>query len=173
MEEEKIRRILSFTGAEKAFIERFDIPSHAFTPLVLSLRYGGDWSYSAEDIETMAIMDKTTVYDDEKGVGYTREEIYLFVHPSIKEEAGTVHRLEKCGEEEMRLLVRRPYAVTVSCNRIIKVTVNPLSKEIRGEELLVHELSFEGSPAYAIAHELEHLERRRIKGENLWEFSFV
>jgi predicted metalloprotease len=58
-------------------------------------------------MKTIAVIDKTTIYDDEKKLGYSLEEIYLFV-------------LEKCGEEQVRLLVRRSYRVGVACNRIIK-----------------------------------------------------
>ncbi len=58
-------------------------------------------------MKTIAVIDKTTIYDDEKKLGYSLEKIYLFV-------------LEKCGEEKVRLLVRRSYRVGVECNRIIK-----------------------------------------------------
>src|SRR5574341_1111364 len=120
MDTEKVKQIIDFTNAERRLISSFDIPTDAFTPLLLSLRDGGDWSYSSEGIKTVAVMDKTTVYDDEKRLGYSLEEIYLFVNPVLKDEEGTVHRLEKCGEEEMRLLVRRPYKVRVVSDRIIK-----------------------------------------------------
>ena len=137
---------------------------------MLSLRDGGDWSYSAENIKTIAVIDKTTVYDDEKKLGYSLEEIYLFVNPVLKDEEGTVHRLEKCGEETIRLLVRRSYRVRVVCDRIMKATVHPLKKEIKVEELAERELVFEGSTAFDIAHEIEHLKKKEIKGESLWGF---
>ncbi len=173
MDIDKVRKIIDFTNAERRLISSFNLPTDAFTPLLLSLRDGGDWSYSSEDIKTMAVMDKTTIYDDERKLGYSLEEIYLFVNPVLAEEEGTVHRLEKCGNEEMRLLVRRPYKVRVISDRIIKTTVNPLEKEIKIEELAEKELSFDGSTAYDIAHEIEHLKQKEIKGGSLWEFRFT
>ena len=173
MDLENFKEILAFTNTEKEIISVFDLQPDAFLPLLLSLREGGDYSYSAEDIKTVAVMDKTTIYDNKKKLGYSLEEIYLFVNPIIKDEEGIVHRLEKCGEEETRLLVRRPYKVRIASERIIKATVNPLIKEIKVEELAERELVFEGSTAYDIAHEIEHLEQKLIKGGSLWEFKFV
>ncbi len=170
---ENFKQILAFTNTEKELISIFDIQPDAFLPLLLSLRDGGDYSYSAEDIKTVAVVDKTTIYDDRKKLGYSLEEIYLFVNPIIKEEEGIVHRLEKCGEERERLLVKRPYKVRIASERIIKATVNPLVKEIKVEELVEKELAFEGSNAYDISHEIEHLEQKQIKGRSLWEFKFV
>jgi len=173
MEIENFKQIIAFTSAEKELISSFNIPADAFLPLLLSMRDGGDYSYSAEDIKTIAVMDKTTVYDDKKKLGYSLEEIYLFVNPFLKEEEGTVHRLEKCGEEETRLLVRRPYMVRVTGDRIIKATIHPFKKEISIEELAEKELVFDGSTAYDIAHEIEHLKQKEVKGGSLWEFKFV
>jgi predicted metalloprotease len=173
MDIENFKKIIDFTKAEKELISGFDIPTDAFLPLLLALRDGGDWSYSAENIKTVAVMDKTTVYDDGKKLGYSLEEIYLFINPVLKDEEGTVHRLEKCGEEEVRLLVTRPYKVRVASERIIKATVNPLEKEIIVEELAEKELVFDGSTAYDIAHEMEHLKQKEIKGGSLWEFRLV
>lgn len=167
-----LKKAIDFTNAEKKLISTFGITADAFIPLLLSLRDGGDWSYSAEDIRTIAVLDKTTVYDDEKKSGYSLEEIYLFINPFLKEEEGTVYRLEKCGDEEVRMLVVRPYKVRVGSERIIKATVYPLKKEIKVEELAQKELVFDGSTAYDIAHEMEHLKQKEIKGESLWEFKF-
>ncbi len=99
---ENLKEIIHFTNTEKELVSRFKILGDAFLPLLLSLRDGGDWSYSAENIKTIAVMDKTTVYDEERKV---------------------------------RLLVRRPYRVKIGSDRIIKVTVNPLEKEIKGGSL--------------------------------------
>ncbi len=172
MDIETLKKTIAFTNAEKKLISNFEIPADAFIPLLLSLRDGGDWSYSSENINTVAVMDKTTVYDERKKTGYSLEEIYLFVNPVIKDEEGTVHRLEKCGEEEMRLLVRRPYRIRIVSDRIIKATVHPVEKEIKVKELLEKELVFDGSTAYDIAHEMEHLKQEKIKGVSLLEFKF-
>ncbi len=170
---EDLKKAIEFTNAEKELISSFDMPADAFIPLLLSLRDGGDWSYSAENLKTIAVMDRTTVYDEGTKLGYSLEEIYLFVNPVLKDEEGTVHRLEKCGEENVRLLVRRPYRVGIVCDRIIKATVHPLKKEIKVEELAERELVFDGSTAYDIAHEIEHIKKKEIKGESLWEFRFM
>ncbi len=167
-----LKKAIDFTNAEKKLISASAITADAFIPLLLSLRDGGDWSYSAEDIKTIAVLDKTTIYDDEKKLGYSLEEIYLFINPVLNEKEGTVHRLEKCGNEDVRMLVVRPYKVRVGSERIIKATVHPLKKEIKVEELSEKELVFEGSTAYDIAHEIEHLKQKEIKGESLWEFRF-
>ncbi len=172
MDIETLKKTIAFTNAEKKLISSFEIPADAFIPLLLSLRDGGDWSYSSENINTVAVMDKTTVYDEKKKTGYSLEEIYLFVNPVLKDEEGIVHRLEKCGDEEIRLLVRRPYSVRIGSDRIIKATVHPIEKEIKVEELADKELVFDGSTAYDIAHEIEHLKQEKIKGVSLMEFKF-
>ncbi len=170
---ENLKNAIDFTNAEKELISSFDMPADAFIPLLLSLRDGGDWSYSSENIKTITVLDKTTVYNDEKKLGYSLEEIYLFVNPVLKNEEGTVHRLEKCGEEKVRLLVRRSYRVRVACDRIIKATVHPLKKEIKVEEIAERELVFDGPTAYDISHEIEHLKKKEIRGESLWGFKFI
>jgi len=172
MDIEDLKKAMDFTTAEKKLISGFDITADAFIPLLLSIRDGGDWSYSAESIRTIAVLDKTTIYDAERKSGYSLEEIYLFINPVLKEEEGTVHRLEKCGDELVRMLVVRPYKVRVGSERIIKATVHPLKKEIKVEELAQKELVFDGSTAYDIAHEMEHLMKKEIKGESLWGFKF-
>lgn len=172
MDVEELKKAIEFTNSERELISSFNLPADAFLPLLLSLRDGGDWSYSGENIKTVSILDKTTIYDDIKKSGYSLEEIYLLVNPEITYEEGEVHRLEKCGDVEMRMLVKRPYKVKIRCDRIIKAIVNPLLKEIKVEELQERELAFEGSTAYDIAHEIEHLKNKEIKGENLWEFKF-
>ena len=172
MNMQNLKKTIEFTNEERKLISGFNLPADAFLPLLLSLRDGGDWSYSSVNIKTIAVLDKTTVYDDAKKLGYSLEEIYLFVNPVLKEEEGTVHRLEKCGDEEVRMLVVRPYKIRIGCDHIIKATVRPVEKEIKVEELTARELVFEGSTAYDIAHEIEHLKHEEIKGESLWEFKF-
>ena len=114
---------------------------------------------------------KLAIPNNSLNVLYSLEEIYLFVNPVLKNEEGTVHRLEKCGEKKVRLLVTRSYRVV--CDRIIKATVHPLNKEIKAEELTEKELVFEGSTAYDIAPEIEHLKKKEIKGESLLGFKFL
>jgi len=71
------------------------------------------------------------------------------------------------------MLVKRPYKIKIRCDRIIKAIVHPLLKEIKVEELGIREIAFEGSTAYDIAHEIEHLEQKEVKGESLWEFKYI
>lgn len=168
-----MKRILAFARAEERLIGRFDLPAEAFIPLLLSLRSGGDWSYATESIRTLSILEKTTVYDSDRGLGYTYEEIFLFVNPRILQEDGTVHRLEKCGQEEVRQLVRRPYTVVLEGDRIFLATVHPLEREIALAELPERRRTFQASSAYAASHEMEHLEKRKITGESLYSLRFV
>jgi predicted metalloprotease len=60
---------------------------------------------------------------------------------------------------ETRILVKRPYRIKVRCDRIIKAIVLPLLKEIKVEELKGQQIAFDGSPAFDIAHEIEHLKK--------------
>lgn len=173
MDIETLKKSIDFTNAEKKLILSLGIQPDAILPLFLSLRDGGDWSYSIENIKTISVLDKTTVYNEKNKTGYSLEEIYLFINPVLKSEEGIVHRLEKCGDREERMLVRRPYRISVGSERIIKATVHPLEKDIKVEELKEKELFFEGSTAYDIAHEIEHLDHKEIKGESLWEFRFT
>ncbi|KUG18886.1 hypothetical protein ASZ90_011406 [hydrocarbon metagenome] len=173
MDTDDIPGKIAFAAAESTLAARFGIPADAFLPLFFSLWFGGDWSYRTESIATVSVMRKTTVYDEETGLGYSREEIYLLVNPVLRHREGTVYRLEKCGEEQNRLLVRRPYRLSVAAGRIIRMTVHPLAKEIAIEELEAGEMTFSGSTAYGLDHELEHLSEETISGESLWEFRFV
>jgi len=170
--ESDIPRQIAFAAAETALADRFGIPADALIPLLFSLRYGGDWSYASGDVTAISAVKKTTVYDDKSLTGYSLEEIYLFTNPVLLDREGTVHRLEKCGEVPARLLVERPYRVRLGADRVIRMTVNPLEREIRTEELEVAEMTFSGSTAYGIDHELEHLAGREIAGEGLWVFRF-
>ncbi|MDD4253540.1 hypothetical protein FGW20_02880 [Methanoculleus sp. FWC-SCC3] len=172
METDEIREELIFAAQEAALAERFGIPADALVPLLFSLRYGGDWSYAAEGLTAISAVKKTTVYDDERLIGYSLEEIFLFVDPVLLHREGTVHRLEKCGSAPARLLVKRPYRVRLGARRAIKMTVNPLEKTIRAEDLGAVEEVFSGSTAYGIDHEMEHLAGREIRGEGLRVFRF-
>ena len=132
--ESDIPRQIAFAAAETALADRFGIPADALIPLLFSLRYGGDWSYASGDVTAISAVKKTTVYDDKSLTGYSLEEIYLFTNPVLLDREGTVHRLEKCGEVPARLLVERPYRVRLGADRVIRMTVNPLEREIRTEE---------------------------------------
>ncbi|MCM2465267.1 RimK/LysX family protein [Methanoculleus oceani] len=172
METDEIREELAFAAAEAALADRFGIPADALVPLLFSLRYGGDWSYAADGLTAISAVTKTTVYDEESRTGYSLEEIYLFVDPVLLDREGTVHRLEKCGNAPVRLLVKRPYRVRLAARRAIRMTVHPLERTIRTEDLGAVEMAFSGSTAYGIDHEMEHLAGREIRGEGLRIFRF-
>ncbi|TAJ43972.1 putative ATP-dependent zinc protease [Methanofollis fontis] len=173
MQPADIIRDLAFLAVEKDLAARFELPSEILLPLVFSLRFGGDWSYALGDRRSISVMKKTSVYDEETKMGASVEEIYLLVNPQIIESEGSVRRLEKCGDQPARLIVERPYRVRARADRILKMTVDPLAGEIRVGDVGITEIRFEGSPAYGLAHELEHLEKREIGGKRLSELRFV
>ncbi|MDG6257134.1 MAG: hypothetical protein QCH35_05990 [Methanomicrobiaceae archaeon] len=80
---------------------------------------------------------------------------------------------EKCGQEEERLCFERPFQVDATFERVIRMTVNPQSMQISTCELPAERMDFEGSTAFALAHETKHLEATEIRGTDLREFRFV
>lgn len=173
MEPAHLLRDLTFLKAEKDLAARFSLSPEALLPFIFSIRFGGDWSYASEHLSAISVMKKTSVYDEETKLGSSLEEIYLLVNPAVQESEGTVRRLEKCGNQPTCLLVERPFRIRASADRILKMTVDPLAGEIRVEDLSKKEISFEGSPAYGFAHEIEHLEKKEITGKDLSELRFV
>lgn len=173
MEPAHLQRDLTFLAAEKNLAARFFLPTEALLPLFFAVRDGGDWSYASDNLKAVAVMKKTSVYDEETQTGASREEIWLLVNPEITGSGGTVHRLEKCGEKPTRLLVKRPFRVTARADRILKMTIDPLAGEISVRDPGLVEITFEGSPAYGLAHEIEHLENTEITGRDLTELRFV
>jgi len=171
MDVEEIRDFLEFSGKERSVLEQFELPEDAFLPMLLSLKVGGSWSYSTDVLTTMAVKKVPTYYDENEKCGYTLEEIYLFVQPRIISKEGTVHRLEKCSKKGERVLVKRPYRVTVEAERIILARIDPKDKMITIRELDERRISFRGSPAYSAAHEMEHLTKGEVEGAPLWDFS--
>jgi predicted metalloprotease len=172
MDPANIRQMFSFAREEKELLSGFDLPADTFIPLLLSIRSGGGWSYAAEGVRSVSVVDKTTFYDDEKKEGRTREAIYLIVAPEIMEQEGTVQRLEKCGEEKDRLLVVRPYRVRVRGDRVVLAGVDPGTMVIEVEELAGKEVIFTGSSAYGLAHEMEHMSGGRITGTGIHAFTY-
>lgn len=172
MDPATIRRMFTFARAEEELVSGFDLPPEPFIPLILSIRSGGDWSYAAGEVRAVSVVEKTTVYDEERKAGRTKEEIFLIIGPEIIGEEGSVRRLEKCGEEEARLLVTRPYWVKVRGDRIIRADVDPDTMEIQVRELEARELVFTGSAAYGLAHEMEHMGGGRISGTGIYEFTY-
>jgi len=119
----------------------------------------------------MAIKEKITRFDGDKMVGYTLENVFLFLNPVILNQEGTVYRLEKCGNKKEREIVKRPYKTTINAEYAIKASLNPMTKEITLKEV-EGPFKFTGSNAYGVSHEMEHLLGDEIHGEPLFEFKY-
>lgn len=172
MEHEKFRKLISFTLKEKNIIKKLKIPPDAFLPLLFSIKFGGNWSFKTDSMKVMAIKDKTTHYDEEGKIGCTLEKVFLFLNPQIINQEGMIYRLEKCGAKEERELVKRPFKIIINAERTIRALLNPMTKKItlRGIE---GPLTFTGSTAYGISHEMEHLIGEEIRGKPFWEFEYL
>ncbi len=173
MDAEEIRAIFKFSALEKNLISSFEIQGDLFLPFLLSLKSGGSWSYATEEAKSIAVKDVITYYDEESRTGYTLEKIYFFIDPEIIEKEGVIRRLEKCGTKEERELVERPYIITVQAKKVILAKVNPGLKKITVRELKKKRIQLKGTPAYSIAHEVEHLEKGEVKGIPIWTFEYV
>ncbi len=86
-------------------------------------------------------------------------------------EEGLVHRLEKCGDKKEREIVKRPFKIEVDAEDIIKAVINPLTLKITVKHVK-GPLFFEGSSAYGVSHEMNHLQGVEVNGKSLWDFSY-
>ncbi len=170
-EYEKLKKRLSFNLQEEVIIKRLNITPEAFLPLVFSIKFGGDWSFKTESLKVLAVKEKLTHYDQEKMVGYTIETVFLFVNPKILKEEGVIYRLEKCSDKKEREIVERPFKIEVDADDIIKAVINPLTLKITVKHIK-GPLSFEGSSAYGVFHEMNHLLGLEVKGKSLWDFKY-
>ncbi|WP_321421636.1 RimK/LysX family protein [uncultured Methanobacterium sp.] len=168
---DKLKKQLSFNFAENKAINDLRIKPDAFIPVLFSLKFGGDWSFKTSELEAMAVKEKITRYNENEGEGYTLERVTLFVHPSLISTEGKVLRLEKCGSKNERELVERPFRVKLDAEDIIKAELNPKIMEISLERIK-GPLNFEGSAAYGVSHEIEHLAGCEHTGKFLWEFKY-
>jgi Predicted metalloprotease len=167
-----LKAILKFSAKEEIMFGRFDLPKDAFYPMILSLKVGGAWSYSTDDLKSISVMKVFTNYNNETKTGHTIEEVYLFLNPEYVSKEGTVYRLEKCGGRDERALVTRPYSVTLKAERIIVASISTEKKKIFIKELDERTLSFTGPSAFYAAHEMEHLEHIEIDGLPMWAFDY-
>lgn len=168
---EKLKKQLFFTLSEKKAIKDLEIQPDAFIPILFSLKFGGDWSFKTSKMEAMAIKEKITRFNNDSGEGYTLERVTLFINPELKSTEGKVLRLEKCGDKKERELVERPFRVELDAQDIIKAELNPGNMEISLKRV-DGPLKFEGSAAYGVSHEIEHLEGCEVAGRFLWEFNY-
>ncbi len=167
-----LKAVLKFSAREEAIFGRFGLPKDALYPLILSLKIGGAWSYSTDDLRSISVMKVFTTYDEETKVGHTIEEVYLLLDPEYVSKEGTVHRLEKCGNRDERSLVERPYSVTLKAERIIVAAISTAKKKIFVKELDERTVSFKGPSAFYAAHEMEHIEHIEIDGLPMWAFDY-
>lgn len=171
---EELKKKLKYSLQEQDVIKKLGISHEVFLPLLFSLKFGGNWSYKTQkdSVRLMAIKDKLTRYDPEKKVGYTLETIYLFSNPVVLKEEGRVMRLEKCSEKQEREIVERPYLVEVDAEEIIKAVLDPGTLKIKVEHVQ-GPLTMEGSLAYGVSHEMEHLMDVDEKTPKcLWDFHY-
>lgn len=172
--EEELKKKLKFNLQEQEIIKKLGIKHEVFLPLLFSLKFGGNWSYKTkkDSVRLMAIKDKVTRYDPEEKLGHTLETIYLFSNPVVLKEEGRVLRLEKCSEKQEREIVKGPYKVVIDGEDIIKAVLDPSSLKIRVKHIQ-GPLTLEGSTAYGVSHEMDHL--NESEGEErkcLWDFSY-
>ena len=139
--------------------------------MLFSIKFGGDWSLKVESTNVMAIKEKITRFDEEKMVGYTLENVFLFLNPVILNQEGTIYRLEKCGNKKERESVKRPYRTTIDAEYALKASLNPLTKKI-GLKRVKGPFKFTGSNAYGVSHEMEHLLGDETCGGPLFEFEY-
>lgn len=171
---EELRKKLEFNLQEQEIIRKLGIKHEVFLPILFSLKFGGDWSYKTkrDSVRLMAIKDKVTRYDGEVKFGYTVETIYLFSNPVVLKEGGKVLRLEKCSEKQEREIVERPYQVEVDAEDIIKAVLDPSTLKIKVKHI-PGPLTLEGSLAYGVSHEMDHLRETEDRTPKcLWDFSY-
>lgn len=168
---DSFKKQLAFNLKEKEIIEELKIPHDVFLPLLFSIKFGGDWSLKVESTNVMAIKEKITRFDEDKMVGYTLENVFLFLNPLILNQEGIIYRLEKCGNKKEREVVKRPYKTTIDAEYAVKASINPMTKKITLNKIK-GPFKFSGSNAYGISHEMEHLLGDEISGEPLFEFEY-
>jgi len=168
-----LRSMLVMSAREEAIFREFDLPRDAFYPMLLSLKIGGAWSYSSEHLKSISVMKVYTSYDELTNTGNTIEEIYLLLNPETIKTEGIVNRLEKCGNREERVLLTRPYSITLRAERIIVARISTEKREILVSEAGEKVVMFTGPSAFYAAHEMEHLEHIEIDGLPMWAFKYV
>jgi predicted metalloprotease len=168
---DKLKKQLYFNFAENKAIKDLQIKPDAFIPVLFSLKFGGDWSFKTSELEAMAVKEKITRYNEVEEEGYTLERVTLFVNPILISTEGKVLRLEKCGTKNERELVERPFRVKLDAEDIILAELNPAAMEIHLERIK-GPLTFEGSAAYGVSHEMEHLAGGEHTGKFIWEFKY-
>ncbi|WP_406656668.1 hypothetical protein V7O62_12520 [Methanolobus sp. ZRKC2] len=173
MKVDNLKSMLVFSAREEAAFNRFDLPRDAFYPMLLSLKIGGAWSYSAEHLKSISVMKVYTAYDENTKTGNTIEEIYLLIDPEVVAKEGHVDRLEKCGNKAERVLLTRPHSIALRARKILIAKVSTEKRKIFLREITEKVVMFTGPSAYYAAHEMEHLENTEVEGLPMWSFEYV
>lgn len=170
---EEVAARTRFMVEEYALLERLrQVPGlheDSLIPLVMSIRGGGHWSILSGQTRAVSVVNRHTLVEE----GRTMDDIYLLQEPVIRWREGEIMRLEvESGE---RYMVRRPYRVGVQSDVSLMATLDPRAKIIEVRDLGRGELLLTGSPAYALAHEVDHLEGRTPAdvGEPLWTMRYA
>ncbi|WP_431063206.1 RimK/LysX family protein [Methanobacterium sp.] len=121
--------------------------------------------------KVMAVKEKITRFDEEKMLGYTLENMFLFYNPHIISQNGSVYRMEKCGNKKEREIVKRPYGVVIDAEYALNASMNPMDKKITLKKIK-GPFRFTGTNAYGISHEMEHLSSNESTGDSIFEFEY-
>ncbi|MBS7251641.1 MAG: RimK/LysX family protein [Candidatus Freyarchaeota archaeon] len=171
---EEFKTILKFAASEEKISQTYNVPPNMLIPLLLSIKYGGDWSIKDEENFSVAVKDRETIYNGETKEGISYETIYLLVNPRIVEKEGRVHRIEKCGLSAERKLVQRSYNVKVVFDKGLIAKIDPEKKIIKIEKLNEEKIEFKGTMAFSLEHEIEHVSSEaEAAGKPIWDFNYI
>ncbi|MFX1536042.1 MAG: hypothetical protein ACFFDI_17640 [Promethearchaeota archaeon] len=164
---------MRFLTQEMTIIEniRDKYPAEAFVPLLFTIREANSsWSYYGKDYSSIAIKNKET--DLTKKPGVTIEYVRFFINPIQKDTTLEVIRLEKCSEENVRRLAKRPASVCVDAEYAILAKIDPAVQTISIKPLKLPVI-LKGTSAANFNHEFDHISKRSIKkGKTIWNFQF-
>ncbi|MFX1251605.1 MAG: hypothetical protein ACFFCZ_08345 [Promethearchaeota archaeon] len=164
---------MRFLTQEMAFIEKIrnKYPAEVFVPLIFTIREANSsWSYVGKNYSSIAIKHKETDLTEKPGV--TIEYVKFFINPIQKETAFEVIRLEKCSEENVRRLAKRPASVSVDAEYALLAKIDPATQTISIKALKLPVI-LKGTSAANFNHEFDHISKRSIKkGKTIWNFQF-
>ncbi|MFX0063836.1 MAG: hypothetical protein ACFFC7_16820 [Candidatus Hermodarchaeota archaeon] len=164
---------MRFLTQEMAVIEKIrdKYPAEAFVPLLFTIREANSsWSYFGKDYSSIAIKHKEI--DLTKKPGVTMEYVRFFINPIQKDIALEVIRLEKCSEENVRRLAKRPASVYVDAEYALLAKIDPVAQIISIKPLKLPVI-LKGTSAANFNHEFDHISKKPIKkGKTIWNFQF-
>lgn len=147
-------------------------PAETFVPLLFTVReVNSSWSYLGKEYSSIAIKYKET--DLTKTPGVTQEYILFFINPVQKKMAMEVTRLEKCSEENVRRIAKRPFEVHVDAEYALLANIDPSIQKITISRLLLPVI-LKGTSATNFSHEYDHITSKSSKkGDPIWNFQLV